>query len=1005
MKLLQHLVKSGLVLAALLLFSDFALAQRTIKGKVTDAESGEGLIGATVVAVGTTRGTSTDIDGNFSLEIPADATQIRFAYTGYAETVFTLTSSNVVEISLKPGSLLDEIVVIGYGGVKKSDLTGAVTSVTEKNFNGGVVVAPEQLIQGRAAGVQITNSNGGPGAGINVRIRGTSSIRSNNNPLFVVDGVPITADNSTGGGSGGNLGSSAARNPLNFLNPNDIASIDILKDASATAIYGSRGANGVVIITTKKGSAGKGTLDYTYSVAASQITKKYDLLGPQEYLAAYSTFNGAQAAQELNGGGQTDWQDEVLRTGITHNHNLSFGGSDKTGSYRFSVGYFDQEGIILRSGLTRSNARFNATKKFLNDRLTIATQITAAQVLDQNVMATDNSGFAGDLIANMLKSNPTNPVYKDGKLFQPVQSEPNPVAILELSRDYTSTIRALGNISAEIVLLEGLTFKTIVGFDRSISNRKSALSPSLNIQGIAGGRANFTDIINGDRLWENYFTYSKTLTSKVNMTAMVGYSYQQFNYEDKSFAMRNFRDYTDPDVMLNNLASVSPTVVDGANTFPSVIATNSSNRTDELQSYFGRLNFSIADKYLITATMRADGSTRFGANNKYGYFPSFAAKWRLSEEAFIPEVFSDLGLRAGYGVTGNQELGYLSHRQRQRFGDYTYPGDRNSGIDGGGVGAVAFENADLKWETTTQFNAGIDYGFLDGRISGSLDYYYKNTQDLLIRQRAAQPARADFNWLNIDADVINTGVELGINLVVVDNQKFRWDVLLNGAYNKNVVQNFKGVISTGRISGQGLSEAFAQRIAEGQPLYAFFVREFGGYEREGSATTYIGGDVQKFTGASPLPTLNGGLTNTFTLGNLDFSFFLNGVFGNYIYNNTANALFTAGALGSGRNVTPNVVGNGEAPTNAPEVSDRFLEKGDFVRLQDISLGYRIAPKKYISGIRIFANIQNLATFTNYSGQDPEVSTNKPIDDIPTAGIDYTAYPRARTFAVGVNVSF
>ncbi|MEI6409438.1 MAG: SusC/RagA family TonB-linked outer membrane protein [Bacteroidota bacterium] len=999
MKFLNTFLKCGLLLACMVLLSNVASAQRTVSGKVTDSETGEALIGASITVVGTTRGAATDIDGNYRVDVPNGATQLRFAYTGYKESVITLGASNEVNQALAPGNTLGEVVVVGYGSVRKTDATGAVTSVTDGSFNRGVVASPEQLIQGRAAGVQITSASGEPGAGINIRIRGTSSVRSGNNPLFVVDGVPLSGSDVSGGGIDAGFGSSSARNPLNFMNPNDIASIDILKDASATAIYGSRGANGVVIITTKKGAQGKGSLGYDYSLGISNISKKYDVLDGPTFLKAYEKFNGAAAAALVDGKANTNWQDQILRTGISHVHNLTFGGSDKGGDYRFSIGYQNQEGIIKESGMKRYTARFNGSRKFIDDRLTIASSVTVANVHDDNVPLGNNAGFEGDLLGAALKLNPTQAVYKaDGTPLQISKTEANPVAMLLYSKDYTNTLRALGNISAELKIFEGLTFKTVVGVDQSLSTRKSAYSRDLYTNtNFEKGRLYFNDIETNNKLWENYFTYTKGFGS-ANLTALLGYSYQNFDYSTKSFEMTNFTTNS-LDVMINNLASSDQS--SGKN---SIVGRNSSNTFDELQSYFGRVNLSIRDKYLFTATLRADGSTKFGGNNKYGYFPSFAFKWRLIEEGFVPDLFSDLGLRVGYGVTGNQEIPHNQYSRRQRYNDWDI--DSGGSINGGGIGDVAFRNPDLKWETTSQLNVGIDFGFWKGRLSGTLDIYNKDTKDLLIKVRSAQPAPQPFVFKNLDADVVNRGVELSLNIAVVDGKDFDWNIITNAAYNKNEVKNYKGLLNTGEINGQGLSGAFAQRIAQGQPLFAFFVRDFAGFDENG-ITKYKGkGDVQVFTGASPLPKWNAGFTNTFRYKSLDLSVFLNGQFGQYVYNNMANAYFTAGALANGRNVSSDVPGNGESNLNAPDVSTRFLEKASYVRLQDVTLGYRVNLKsKTVSSLRFFVTAQNLAVFTKYSGQDPEVNTAKPIDDVPSLGIDYGAYPRARTILLGGSITF
>lgn len=994
MKFLHTLTKGGLLVAFMLL-CNFAMAQqRIVKGNVTDTENGDALIGASVSVVGTTRGASTDIDGNYTIEVPAGSSQLRIAYTGYAEQIVALGPSNTVDIRLKSSSVLDEVVVIGYGSIKKSDVTGAVSNVTEKDFNKGNIVAPEQLIQGRAAGVVVTNSSGEPGAGINIRIRGTSSVRGGNNPLFVVDGVPLDGGESTGGSNVQGLGSQAARNPLNFLNPNDIVSIDILKDASATAIYGSRGANGVVLITTKSGS-GKGSLEYGYTLGISQLAGKYDLLNAREFVAGWQAFNPNGASSTVNFGSDTDWQEVVTRTALSHNHNLSFGGGGQGGDYRFSLGYLDQEGIILDSGIKRLSARFNGSKKFIDDRLKISTNISVAQTNDLAAPITENAGFEGDAWLNTLKANPTWPTRNaDGSVYQRgSNSEPSPLAMIELTDDRTNSLRVLGNVNAEFGITKHLSFKTVLGFDRGISSRKNAWSrdlyagPAIRNQ----GRLFTNDIETSNRLWENYFTYDRNF-GKLSFNGLLGYSYQQFENAGNRNVYANFTT-SNLDQMINNTADAGASAI-----------VNSFRTVDELQSYFGRVNFGFDNKYLITATMRADGSTRFGPDNRYGYFPSGAFKWRISEESFCPNVFSDLGLRVGYGVTGNQEIPHNLFGARQRVGD---GGINNEGIPfSGGLINVAFQNSAIRWETTTQLNMGIDFGFLGGRISGSIDVYKKNTTDMLSKVIAAQPAPNDFTWRNLDSDIENRGIEIGLAIVAVDKGKFDWRILGNVAFNQNEVKRFNGIFNTAAINGQGLSGAFAQRIEEGQPLYAYFLREFVGFDDNGNQVYKDGNDAQEFVGKSPLPKVTAGLTNQFQFGNLDLSIFFTGQWGHYIYNNTANALFTAGALAGGRNVTADVIGNRESSTNSPDVSTRFLEKGDFLRLQDVSLGYNLPIKsKSISSLRVFVNGQNLWLLTDYSGVDPEVNTNKQIDDIPSAGIDYSVYPRARTFSIGANVTF
>lgn len=988
-RLFTSMLRPMAVIALIIGLQSFALAQRTITGTVKEAGTGDPLIGANILIQGSDKGTITDVDGHFTLEVPSQKTFLEISYTGFKTELVSVepTISNF-EITLTQGETLEEVVVTGYGTVKKKDATGAVNTINAKEFQKGIVTSPEQLMQGRVAGVQITQNSGEPGGGINVRIRGTSSVYGGNQPLFVIDGVPLTSDNTSGEGGVQGIGRQPAKNPLNFLNPDDIESIDILKDASATAIYGSRGAQGVVLITTKKGK-GKGTLDYGYSFGLSSITKKYDLLNASEFAAA----NPSQ-----NRGGNVDWQDELFRSASTHQHNLSFGsGDDKGGNYRFSLGYLNQEGIILTSATKRYSLGFNGGKKFLNNRLNLTTNVNIANNKDNGIAISDNSGYTGDLLAAILKSNPTMPIYTGSAFTQPGIPEPNPLAIVNLSKDRTNTLRALGNIAAEVDLFAGLKFKTVVGFDQALSERKSAYSKDLVLDGVEKiGRLYLRDLSTANRLWENYFTYDKNI-GKAKLNAILGYSFQSFDRSGKTASLANFAT-NNLDVMINNLASAD------ASKAPSNVVNNSFNNVDELQSYFTRANLNMG-KLLVTGTLRIDGSTKFGGNNKYGYFPSGAIKYKIVEESFFPKnIFSDFALRVGYGLVGNQNIPHNLYDRRDRYSDWG--ANQSAGdISGGGLNAVAFNNPDLKWESTTTGNIGIDWRLSNDRIGGNIELYDKHTKDLLFQVVSAQPAPTPFVWRNLDTDIQNRGIEIGLNIIAMDSKKFFWEINANGAFNKNLIKDLAGVYDTGEINGQGLTGAFAQRLAAGQPMFAFFLREFGGYDDQGNSI-YPSGDFQSFVNADPNPRFTGGLTNNFRMGNLDASIFFNAVMGNYIYSNTANAYFTKGSLNNGRNVTKDVVSSKEGPWNAPDVSTRFLEKGDFLRLQNLSIGYKVpVANKNISNLRVFLTGQNILTFTNYSGQDPEVSTNKSLNGIPSFGIDYTAYPRAKTWTLGANVSF
>jgi iron complex outermembrane receptor protein len=1024
----QRLLMIGMFLLAIFSFG-FTQAQETVTGTVTDGEMP--LPGVNIFVKGTSNGTVTDFDGNYSLNnVPNDGVLV-FSFVGFAQQEIPVNGRTTIDATMaEDASALSEVVVIGYGNVQRRDATGAVSTVSSEDFNRGVVASPEELIQGRTAGLQVTTTSGEPGAGVNIRIRGTTSVRGGNDPLFVVDGVPLSGNNVAAGGSNAGFGDSSPKNPLNFLNPQDIESMSVLKDASATAIYGSRGANGVVIITTKSGRGTQSRLDYSTNLGVATPANRYDLLDREEWLDAYSGIGGDVEAADF--GEDTDWQDEITRTAFTQEHNLSYSNSYNQGNYRVSLGYSDLMGIVENSEMERLSGRLNANHRLFDDKLKLGLQTAISRVNDRRAPISNNSGFQGDLLGGAYRANPTIP--SDPEFFQ---GQINPNALLKYTQDQTETDRFLLNLSAEYSVFEDLSAKVNVGYDKSQSYRGFGISG--DIQGIqsavpGNGRSQINEIENTNKLLEFTLNYEKQFENS-KLDALAGYSYQEFDRRGTNVSGWGFQDM-DMGAMINDLqmsreavensiqgsyqqygldetgffvnrlfpeiATDRPAAPSGVNV--GALAGDTFYTVDELQSFFGRLNYSIAEKYLFTATLRADGSTRFGGNNKYGFFPSGAFAWQMAEEDFIPEAFSTLKLRVGYGVTGNQEIPYNLYTSRERFGGV---GVNDAGIVNiPGTGQVTFRNEDLKWETTSQTNIGLDFGFMQDRLSGSIDVYYKETTDLLFQTFSAQPAAQDFVWENLDASVVNKGVEFSLDYDLFSEEEFYWNLGFNISYNDNMVEDFTGSVQTGGINGQGLTNAYAQLLAGGHPLFSYYLREFGGFDENGQ-TIYPNGDVQTFTGKSALPTTNLGISTRVEYKNWDLSTFLTGQFGFYVYNNTENAFFTAGALNSGSNVTRDVIGNGEAANNAPDVSTRFLEKGDFLRLQNATLGYNfdINEDSFLNSLRLSVTGQNLFIITDYTGLDPEVNTDKSLNGIPTAGIEYTTYPRARTVTLGLNVSF
>ncbi|SDB63270.1 iron complex outermembrane recepter protein [Flavobacteriaceae bacterium MAR_2010_188] len=1033
-----------LFLPVFILCGSFIYAQ-TVTGTVSD-ETGA-LPGVNIVVKGTTTGTQTDFDGNYSLEVGSSDAVLVFSFLGYTTQEVAVNGRSNINVTLaEDAAELDEVVVIGYGTTTVKDATGSVTAVTSDEFNTGVIASPEQLIQGKSAGVNIQQSSGEPGAGISINIRGSNSVRANNNPLFVVDGIPLAGGNITPTGTTID-GDNAARNPLNFLNPNDIASISILKDASATAIYGSRGANGVVIITTKSGRKGAGgVFDFSSSVSVSSPARDYDLLNRDEFLAAVSDYGGDPSAVDF--GADTDWQDFLTRTVASNNQNLSYSYNYGSGNVRATFGYGKQFGVIEKTSLERITGRINANQKLLDDKLTLGIQASISRLNDQVAPLSGGAGFRGDILGAGYSANPTWPTDPD---FTDGGTQILPANFLEYSQNLSHTNRYLLNGSAEYAFTPEFSAKVNLGLDTSDGENTSVISGKVqNLTGIEdAGFGSYNILERESKLLEATATYKKEFEN-TNFDILVGYSFQDFRTFGRNSSGRGF--YTTD---LNAMASALRSTVNGAagtidgsyqqfyfgtNTptlvvnrlLPDVVAgetipfafergvrglgADTYDNTDELQSFFTRVNFGIAGKYLFTGTFRADGSSRFGPENQYGYFPSGAFAWQIAEEDFVGDAVSTLKLRLSAGITGSQDgLGYGNFVSRQRFGGVG-PGNDFT-VNQSGLGVVSTDVPDLKWESTLNLNVGLDFGFGNDRLGGSIDVYRNKTTDVLLRTPPAAPAIDPFQFGNVDAAIINQGIEFGINYDFLQSEDVTFSAGFNIAYNDNEVQDFAGIIDTGAINGQGLSGAFAQRFAAGYSLYSYYMAVFEGFDADGIP---IYEDVdgngnidpsldKKFVGEDALPDVTAGLSLNLKAYNWDFSAFFNAQSGFSVYNNTANGFFTGGSIGNARNVTQDVLTTGESGGASADVSTRFLEKGDFIRFQNASVGYNVplSGDGTFKTFRLSLTAQNIFLITDYSGLDPEVTvaTGDLGSGVPTRGIDWAAYPNPRTFTLGVNVTF
>ena len=948
------------ILMLLLVCSSFAaLAQdRVVSGKVTSGDDGAPLPGVNILEKGTTNGAVTDSDGNYKISVKDGATLV-FSFIGYATQEILVGSQTTINVTLAVDAVsLQEVVVVGYGQQEKKDVTGVVAAVDEKNFNKGVIVSPDQLLNGKVAGVQITPSDGQPGSGGNVRIRGGTSLSASNEPLYVIDGFPIVND-----------GTAAGRNPLNFINANDIETFTVLKDASAAAIYGSRAANGVIIITTKKGKSGAPSITYDGYVSSSTVAKKYDVFNadqfrslvtywaPQnlQYLGDNSNIDAASKAYN------TDWQSQIFRQALTFSHNLTIsGGMDKT-SYRFSVGQLEQQGVINTSYTQKTSLGMNLTQRMLNDDLKVDANIKVAQMQDR---------FSPSVIGDALQFDPTHPIYdaqsqyggyyeyfkKDnlGNRNTVMLAPTNPVSNLNQTNDVGNTLRALGNLQLDynVRYVPGLRAVVNLGYDVTRGERRAFQPSTLKYESTPDtGKVTIQNPYKYRKLLEGYLNYKKQITDDHKIDVTAGYSWQDFYSENYGYnAIRlstNVYGYNNPSVAKQT------------------IPWNPNIQYNRLISFYGRVSYSFRDKYLITANIRRDGTTKVSPLNQWGTFPSVALGWRIISESFmqgLQKVFTDLKLRAGYGVVGNQDIGnylYLpSYTPSDALATYPlgstyYTTIRPSGYD-----------AYMKWEQTATTNVGLDFGFFNGRLTGALEFYQKNTSNLLFN-KAVAPGANNTNQITTNIGKMqNQGIELSLNAVALDKGGLRWDVAFNAAYNQNKIDvldgnsdpSYAGYL-TGGISGGVGNNVEILRV--GQPVNSFYVYEhktgangkpvgdnFGNapltdmYVDQNKDGQINEKDLRPYK--KPLPDWIMGLTSSVSYKDWDLSFTLRANLGNYVYNNVASGASFKN-LGDNfwpRNMTTQVMKTDYF--NPQYFSDYFVQDASFLRMDNITLGYNLS---------------------------------------------------------------
>ena len=947
-----------------------------IKGTVTGSD-GQPVIAASVMVTGLRNvGAITDNDGRYQLSLNqqqiADGKELEFACMGMKTvTVPMPKSSQTIDIVLEnDAATLQDIVVIGYGAVRKKDLTGSVVSVSEKDFNKGVVTSATDLIAGQVAGLVVTKAGGDPTTGATMRLRGTTSLKGDNGPLVVVDGVP---------------GSS-----LNLVSPEDIASISVLKDASAAAIYGARSANGVIIITTKKGEEGKARISYNGYYAVEKVANKLDMMTAEDWRKYVKDNNITNA---LDYGASTDWQDAVMRLGSSQSHGVSLTGGTRQSQYRASLTYLNQAGIVKENDIQRINADVNFVQRAIDDRLTVNFSLLATYEDYKDV------AYLGNLWSYVYNLNPTMPVHnEDGTYFQPgLLMNYNPVSELEQvamdkSRQYTQ-----GRIAVDYKFFPWLS----AGVSGAMSRNNfisGYYTPSTAESGKASnGLGNRTTDYSRMSLLEANVTFNHSFGNH-NINAILGYSWQK--YTDEGFNATN-RDFITDSFLYNNLNAGNELLDTDIGSYKS---------SSKLISFYGRVNYDYAGRYLFTATLRRDGSSKFGVNNRWGYFPSGSAAWRISSEEFMSGASSwldDLKLRVSYGITGNQDIG--NYKTMAIYGPWGYY--YKEGEFYPQYAPTQNANPDLRWEKTAQLDVGIDYSFFNGRLRGTVEYYNKRTTDLLYDYDVPVPPYQYSSMMANVGETSNTGFEVTIAGTPVIAGDFRWDASFNFAHNRNVLVSMSNEkysreqVYLGAYSISGIAET-TMILEAGKPLGTFYGAKCLGVDEDGMLLyedvnkdgKFVYADDRTYIGCAQ-PDFTANFSSSFSYKNFYLSFLLRGVFGNDVLNGTSLVLSDI-SRAPGENVLKSALNKA---SQTLVYSSYYIEDGSFLRMDNIQLGYdfKFKTSSHVKKLRLSLTANNLFVITKYSGLDPEVSQNGLVFGIDARNY----YPKTRSFALGLNVMF
>ncbi len=977
-------------------FSCSNLLNGQINGVITDALSGDPLIGVNVTVLGADNiGTISDIDGSFSIQANA-GDQLSFTYVGYQEQTITLENNTPLTVIMSESSeLLSEVVVVGYGSVGKKDLTGVVSKIKARDFNKGSISSPENLLNGKVAGLQISN-NGEPGGENRIRLRGGTSLDASSDPLIVIDGVPMdTRYNASG------------RNPLNFVNAQDIESMTVLKDASAAAIYGSRGANGVIIITTKTGANGKLRVNYNGNVNVSQFNGRSDMLSPSNFRAAIS----AKAPQELEflGDEETDWVKEVTQNALSTEHNVNFSGGSESFNYYVSGGYLKSNGVLRTSSHENKSIGLNINTKLFDNLINL-------NIKSKTGFANDR--FTPDVLGAALDFDPTRPVFDEESPYDgyfqwnDALAVNNPVATLNQTNERGQTTRSLNNATLKINLpfVKGLSYTTNASYDYTTGTKRNEKDPLLKEGDLfqKGGYLFNEELRNYTSLLENFGTYKREVGANSSFELVAGHTWQETDRENRWEEGNGLE------------------LVDGEYNYTTDIRQDSFLVTNRLISFFGRTNININNKYLLTGSLRRDGSSRFGDENKWGLFPAAAVAWRVLEEDFaspLNNTFTDLKLRLSWGVTGNEDIedflfttfySYGTNDASYQFGNEFIQTLRGTGVD-----------PSIKWEETSSLNAGLDFGFWNNRFTGSVDVYRKLTSDLLFLVATSAFTNLSDRLVTNIGQMENKGVELSLNTVLKDNKTWNWNVGFNASYNKNTILKLDnsseedGInYETGGISGDVGQTIQILKVGESVGTFRTYKHILNDEGLPRTDTEDWNGDGLKtlldiyedidgdgiinendlVTGKKADPDLILGLTTGVRFKQFDLAATLRSHIGNYVYNNVASS------KGYFERLTDRETNNVHESAfvvnfNTRQLkSDYYIENASFLKLDNFTLGYNFAPTNIVRNMRCFVTVSNILTLTNYSGLDPELPQFN-------GGIDNNIYPVSRNFLVGLNLNF